>query len=146
MATAGPWRPGVKRVHWTILWNGKVVTKSLKVSAPSMRILCLPFGAGGKSASRSACSSTGIALWDDLIRADPVANLFFGRMRQTGKLEIFEPARPPISSSEECGSQEGSIPGTSQTTSFDPFGRSQGHTGLEETASVASIKMAFPRE
>jgi hypothetical protein len=67
-------------------------------------------------------------------------------MRQSGWFESIESARPPTSSSEECGSQDGSIPGTFQTTSFDPFGRSQGHTGLEETASVASTEMASPRE
>lgn len=30
---------------------------------------------------KAACSTAGIALWANLIRANPVANLFFGRVR-----------------------------------------------------------------
>lgn len=43
-------------------------------------------------------------------RAAPVANLFFGRVREPGTLETFEPTRPFIPSSEGCGSQESSKP------------------------------------
>ena len=61
---------------------------------------------GQKIRIKAACSTAGIALWADLIRAAPVSNLFFGRVRESGKFETFEPPRLPIFSSEECGNQE----------------------------------------
>jgi hypothetical protein len=45
---------------------------------------------GQKIRIKAACSTAGIALWADLIRADPVTNLFFGRARKSGKLETGE--------------------------------------------------------
>jgi hypothetical protein len=54
-----------------------------------------------------------------VIRADQAANPFFGRERELGRSESFEPTRLPIPSSEECGSSEGLITRKSQSTLID---------------------------
>jgi hypothetical protein len=109
MKTAGPWRPGVKRVYWTILWNGKVVTMSLRVLQPRRRSFALPSGWAedrnqGKHAAlqglHSGPTSHGSALcagkevfFGELLelcrrrsrhRVNQTTNPFFGRVRMSG--------------------------------------------------------------
>lgn len=79
---------------------------------------------GQKIRIKAACSTAGIALWADLIRVDPVANLFFGRVRESGRFDT----------------------GKTQSTLYDPLVSPKGESGLEEIASAASTEKESPRE
>jgi hypothetical protein len=129
----------VHRVYWTILWNRKVVTTSQQESTNLDDDLLLSFRGRQRIRFQVACSSVGIAFRADLLRvdlrvekgvffgklpdrhkgrsrlrADQAANLFFGRVWWFGRFGPFEPTRPPIPSSEECGGSAGSIERRSQ--------------------------------